>query len=381
MERRLQIPDWVDNAIARVSTVSNLASNVYDRVVPDRRAQELSNIRDTISNLATQQSNIPDTISNLATQQSDHARMQTAATLLQASATMSQTTAQMNGTASISTEMGNITEALQSIATDMKTFAKPNVFGQIINVGSLITNGAAVEYIKKLADQAERMGDSLDRIADNVYSENSRGDKFPNHVYSYVRSMIEKHQEDTRPHYFFVFNQSTTWHAKFDDINRRDPLGIHFLGYQHDLDTLVAYIVEHGRPRLGPEPIVHILIPTIGQLAIGESLTFPEEMRPFRISGQLGESGLPFVYLCTPLDRDRQYLNQIGSLLPRPRWVLLQQVGLGLPIIGRWLSVPLDPIYFEDPYFQVTSEVGLILYNSLYFETTPVPPRILGRPR
>ena len=327
-------------------------------------------------------------ISDFALHPSTYARTQTAATLEQAAATIGQTMAQTEGMANISTELGNISteigntnKVLQSIATNLKSFAKPSVFGQIMNVGALITSSAAVAHIKRLADQAERMAKSLDRIADNVYSENSRGDKFPVHVHSYVRSMIEKHRQDETPHYFFVFNQSTTWHAKFDDINRADPLGNHFLGYRCDLDELVAFIVDDARPRLGPRPIIHTLIPTISQLAITESLTFPNEMRPFCVDGQLGESGLPFVYLCTPLDRDRQNLCHIGSLRPRPRWVLYQQAGLCLPIIGRWLSTPLEPVYFEDPYFAVTTSTGLGLYASAYFETTPVPPRTLGQPR
>ncbi|OHF02297.1 hypothetical protein CORC01_02290 [Colletotrichum orchidophilum] len=267
------------------------------------------------------------------------------------------------------TQLGDMTGVLRSISTDLKSFTKPGVFGQIVEIGGLATGNAAVAQIQRLADQAEKMAMSLDKIGDNMYSENSRGDKFPGHVHSFIRSMIEKHQEEKTPHYFFVFNQSTTWHAKFDDIKRADPLGDHFLGYSHDLDELVAFIVEDARPRLGSEPIVHILIPTISQLAIIESLTFPEGMGPFCVTGQLGESGLPFVYLCTPLDRAN--LRHIGSLMPKPRWMLRQQVGLCLPIVHQWLSTHLEPVYFEDPYFQSVVFASLWLYESDY---TPVEP-------
>ncbi|KIW88084.1 uncharacterized protein Z519_11194 [Cladophialophora bantiana CBS 173.52] len=171
------------------------------------------------------------------------------------------------GLASVSMEMGILHETMQSIAPDMKTFAKLNLFGQIMKVGSLITSGAAVEYIKKLEDQAGRMRNSLDQMADN-----------------------------------------------------------------HDPETLVAYIVEHGRPCLGPESIVHILIPAISQLAISESLTFPEEVGPFRISGQLVKSSLPLVRLCAPLDRERQNLNEIGSLLPDRTGLGFKQLGVAYPL-------------------------------------------------
>lgn len=131
---------------------------------------------------------------------------------------------------------------------------------------------------------------------------NARGDKFLCYAHSFVRSMMEKHQTEQTPHYFFVFNQSTNWHAIFDDFNRDDPLGDRFLGYSHDLDELVAVIVGSVRPRLGLIPIVHILMPNISPFAITEPLSFPE-MGPFRVTGELDESGLPFVYLCMPLVR------------------------------------------------------------------------------
>lgn len=52
----------------------------------------------------------------------------------------------------------------------------------------------------------------------------------------------------------------------------------------HGLDELCAFLVEEVRPYIGPEPVLHIFIPMIKQLAITKSLTFPEEMRPFKVS-------------------------------------------------------------------------------------------------
>jgi hypothetical protein len=39
------------------------------------------------------------------------------------------------------------------------------------------------------------------RIADNVYSENSCGVKFPDYVYLFIKRMIQNSD-----HYFFIFN-------------------------------------------------------------------------------------------------------------------------------------------------------------------------------
>ena len=266
----------------------------------------------------------------------------------------------------------------RSIAADLRTFTNSHVSGQIKDTGALNLGHSAIAQIRRLADPAQHTADSLNKIADNVSSENSRGDTFPGYVYKFVRSMIDKHRNEQAPHYFFVFNPSTTWHPEFDDRNRRYPLGDRFLGYNHDLDQLVAFIVDVARPRLGPFPVVHILIPTISRLAITEALTFPHAIGPFRVTGDLDESHVPFVYACFPQDRDQACLRFIGTLKPKRRWVLLQQVGVMLPIIHRWLSTPLEPIFFEDPPYSVTTTSSLLVYASAYFEIEPIPPRVLG---
>jgi hypothetical protein len=61
------------------------------------------------------------------------------------------------------------------------------------------------------------------------------------------------------------------------------------------VDELVDFLIRVARPRLGPHPILHILIPAVSQLAITESLTFPDEIGPYRVSGQLGDTGIPNV--------------------------------------------------------------------------------------
>lgn len=271
-------------------------------------------------------------------------------------------------------------QALQTVAFELRAFRNPLLIGQIANIGGVIVGVAALHYMKKFAEQAERIADNLGRIGDHIRSRNLRGDDFPGHVHSFVRSMIERHQGDPA-HYFFVFNPGTEWQPKFDDINRSDPLGPHYLGYSHDMDELVDFLIRIARPRLGPNPILHILIPVVSQLAITESLTFPDELGPFRVSGQLNDAAIPSVYLCMPLEKDTANFQHIGSLSPRPRWVLMQRAGLFVPFFFPWLTTRLEDVFFDDPLFAFTFHVGSPLYCSLYEECDPIPPRTLGTTR
>lgn len=122
-------------------------------------------------------------------------------------------------------------------------------------------------------------------------------------------------------------------------------------------------------------------MPTISQVAIKESLTFPNALDPFRVTGQLGESGVPMVYVCMPRPVDQQNLRHMGLLRPTPRWVLLQQVGLPVPYLHRWLSTTLEPVYFEDPCYVTPTFGDLLVYTNAYVQADPVPPRVLGQPR
>ncbi|KAL3494678.1 hypothetical protein BJX62DRAFT_233969 [Aspergillus germanicus] len=377
--------------------------NVGDRLLPREDLQHLKGMRQSLADLVTQQGvhgtrqaaltaeqtkAVVGALSSLSMQQGATGRLVTSAinqqtqalaheifrqtTILemetgmlgtfteeQTKAIIAQTARQVEGFAGIASQMDKTNHMLKSIANELKVLSKPDLFNQIMGAG-LPTDSIAWPITRILKTRAETNSPATSTD---------------------VRSMIEKHQEDKTPHYFFVFNQSTTWHPKFDDIKRADPLGEQFLGYYHDLDVLVDFIVSTARPRLGPEPVIHILIPTISQLAITESLTLPEGVGPLRVDGQLGESGLPMVYLCMPLAADRELVRNIGLLRPRRRWVLCQRVGICLPIIGRWLSTPLEPVFFEEPTYSVTISVGFPVYMAFYIETHPVPPRTLGMQR
>ncbi|CVL09232.1 uncharacterized protein FMAN_16277 [Fusarium mangiferae] len=290
--------------------------------------------------------------------------------------------AQMNSMLSVlqcmQNESNNTNKLLKSMAHCMQSYVNLSVTGQMFQLGSLLTDMAAVAEIKRLADNTEMMAGTLQGIENNLNSINSRGDYFPQHVYSYVKMMIERHAHNEVPHYFFIFHEGHEWHPKFEDLRRQTPLGSHFVGYNDDLDQLAAFLVEEFRPRIGPEPVLHILLPTVKPLAITESLAFPPEMRPFCIEGQKGEGGVPFVFMCTPLPEDRQCMKYIGALTPKPRWVLLRRLGPRLPFIGEYTSKNLEQQFFEHQPWHTDADLGL--YTSVRCPCDPIRPRTIGSP-
>ncbi|CAK7200735.1 hypothetical protein SEUCBS139899_003434 [Sporothrix eucalyptigena] len=392
------IPAFIWRNLPQLLAIADVGTGIVKAMQPNATAAELTNARGEVLNWfalqarlgqAQYEASVRAVCAQLGIQE---------AVLLQVLATQLQTQEQAGG-------MADITRVLQGLATDLRTYARPDLVGQILSVGSFLIGADAAAHIRRLAVQAERMATSLERIGDNVYSQNARGDGFPGHVHAFVRSMDEAHSGNrsadvglatnqpkdktetkeptshTTPHYFVVFNQSTTWHPEFDKINRATPLGDHFLGYSHDLDELVAFLVNVARPRLGPEPVLHILMPTIGQVAIKESLTFPDALGPFRVTGQLGESGIPMVYVCMPRRIDQQNLRHVGLLRPPPRWVLLQHIGLPLPFLHEWLFTTLEPVYFDDPYYAIPTFGSMPFYGNAYVPAEPIPPRVLGQSR
>lgn len=367
---RYALKDWESGANTSMNAV-NLALNISDRFRHDpngaRTVAELRKLVAAADINNAQMRSFTDIFTHAAGTQAEVSREQLGQIL--------------NVLQGLESRAEASNETLRSIADAIKTFGKPSVVGQILSIGGLLTEAAAVAAIKRLADNTEKIAGSLCGIDQNLNSVNSRGDYFPQHVHSYVRTMIERHTADEVKHYFVVFHQGHEWHPKFEDLQRRDPLGPQFIGYRDDMDELCAFLVDEVRPRVGQEPVLHILMPTVKPLAITESLTFPDAMRPFYIEGQKGDGGVPYVFMCTPLPDDRQHLKYIGALQPKPRWVLLQQAGLCLPFIGRYTSTSLEPQFFEEPYYTAITTTSLLLYSSLYCPCDPVPPRMLGERR
>lgn len=178
---------------------------------------------------------------------------------------------------------------------------------------------------------------------------------------------------ETTPHYFTVFNHSDLWHPDFADIQRGDPLGPSYLGHRTDLDELCAFLAEEVRPRVGPEAILHILMPSVGPLSLEEAVKFPKAMRPFKVDGQIGDGGIPFVYICAPEARDQKCLSGIGVLRQREIWILEGEIGIPL--------TPLDKPFVQyviDPTYPVRTGVGCVLGCAKYCRFGLEPPRTLG---
>jgi hypothetical protein len=258
----------------------------------------------------------------------------------------------------------------------LDTYRRPDLLGQI---AAFFTMEEAIRQIKRLADSAEKIAGSLAGIEQNIESINLRGQYFPDDVYSYVRDMIESHSNKEVPHYFSVFNKGSLWRSKFADLQRANPLGPQYLGHKTDLDVLCAYLAEEVRPRVGPEAVLHILMPSIGPLAMVEAVKFPDVMRPFIVDGKRGNGGSAMVWLCTPEQEDKDCLRDIGVLQPREVWAMSGRVGIVLPFVGHWLSFPTKTQYFIDPTYKIKTDVYLGLVAGGYVYCRLEPARSLGR--
>ena len=263
-------------------------------------------------------------------------------------------------------------ELLENIQDQLNTFHQPDIFGQL---SAFSTSAAAVYQIKRLADQAERMANSLRGIESLLRSEHTRGQHFPRHVHSYIRLLIEKNATDSVSHYFSVFNHNDLWYPEFADIQRQDPLGPFYLGHRTDLDELCAFLANEVRPQIGPEAVLHIVMPSIGPLSLEEAIKFPEAMRPFKIDGQIGTGGVKLVYICAPEVQDQECLDGVGLLKQREVWKIVGGIGIPFTSIGIGSEQ-----YFIDPTWRVTTDVGLIFGGSCYYYCGLEPPRTLGQP-
>ncbi|WKT52003.1 hypothetical protein QSH57_002517 [Fusarium oxysporum f. sp. vasinfectum] len=269
----------------------------------------------------------------------------------------------------VSQAVSEQTFILEGIKDSLTTFRSPDVLGQFTAITVL---AQAVADIKRLADAAEKISGSLKGIEVNLSSVNLGGDYFPGRVHSYVREMIEMHALSDVPHYFTVFHQGTVWWPKFADLVRSDPLGPQFLGRKSDLDELCVFLADEVRPRVGKEAVLHILMPTVGQVAMKEAVQLPDAMYPCVIDGQLGDAGCPFVYMCLPRPQDQSCLRNIGVLTPRDIWASRWMAGACLPVVSQWLTYDCGITWHVDAFY------GILAGG--YFRYGPEPARTLGRP-
>ncbi|KAH6977672.1 hypothetical protein EDB80DRAFT_738273 [Ilyonectria destructans] len=268
-------------------------------------------------------------------------------------------------------QMRGQTELLENFQSQLRTFQRREIFGQL---AAFSTSTAAVYQIKRLADQTERVAGSLRGIELLLKSEHVRGQHFPRHVHSYIRLLIETYTSDTIPHYFTVFNHGDLWHPDFADIQRGDPLGPSYLGHKTDLDELCAFLAEEVRPQVGPEAVLHVVMPSVGPLSLEEAIRFPEAMRPFKIDGQTGDGGTKLVYICAPEVQDQECLNGVGVLRQREIWRMDGAIGIPFtPLVTSFHQ------YFVDPTYKIRTDVGLILAGGGYYPCGLEPPRTLGQ--
>ena len=268
-------------------------------------------------------------------------------------------------------------ERLDCLEGLLSTFNRAGIAGQFT---SYFAGAEAIAQIRRLADSVERIEGSLKGIERNMDALSEQGDKYPQHIHEWLRMMIHEYSSDKAAHFFAVFDRGTRWYPKFFDINERIPLGHHYLGHKHDLDELCAFLADVVRPRVGPHAVLHILMPSMKPVAFADSVTFPEEMRPFMIHGETGSDGLPFVWLCTPDDHDKACLKHIGSLKPRGIWARIHIVQAPGPLssLFRWTS---EPTWYVDPPFLYQTGADILdIYVTEVAYRGPEPPRTLGRP-
>lgn len=99
---------------------------------------------------------------------------------------------------------------------------------------------------------------------------------------------MHEYRNDEVEHYFTVITRGNGWYGNFWAIDQANPLGPRFLGHKEDLDQLYAFLADEFRPRVEPDAVLHIFMPEKQTVVFSNAVRFPEEMRPFRIHGELG---------------------------------------------------------------------------------------------
>jgi hypothetical protein len=193
-------------------------------------------------------------------------------------------------------------------------------------VGATVTlfGADAVSHFKKVAQE---MSKSLKELCDvaAVSTNLAHEEKFPQWVYDFVSDQISiasfgrdlegSNNEDLMrriqtlgqaklgrnnatkkrvAHYYFVYHPATDWHAPFNNKMRENRLP-GFVGCTNSIDALGIYLVEFRRI-IGPEAIIHILLPSAHMYVIEQDITVIKELQPIKITGQVHRSGNPYVH-------------------------------------------------------------------------------------
>ncbi|KAK3690769.1 hypothetical protein LTR37_018991 [Vermiconidia calcicola] len=130
-------------------------------------------------------------------------------------------------------------------------------------------------------------------------------------------------------HYFFVYHPGTAWHSIFNNMVRSNPLP-GFIGATNNLSALGLYLQEF-RAVIGPEAVIHILLPSAHMYVIEEDIIVAKEVQPLRVVGQKHYTGDPGL--------EESCIQDVGLLI-KPNKVGAGQMtgavagGLGASIVG-----------------------------------------------
>lgn len=244
----------------------------------------------------------------------------------------------------------NLTPMLNLVSNCAMYFAAVT---SIVGVTSALRGSQAAS---RLQNVAQEMNESLKTMSENaeVSTNLKHQEIFPQLVYEFALDQISlagsRHELDLanndnlrermrmldgRPsslvrasrkkvaNYYFVFQPATDWHPRFNNMMREQHLP-GFVGCTNSLEALGPYLIEF-RKLVGPEPILHILLPSAHMYVVEEELIIPADLQPLRFTGQVHSKGSPYVYAAIE-GLDKTDIWNVG-LLPKPN------------VLGTWTKV------------------------------------------
>jgi len=221
-----------------------------------------------------------------------------------------------------------------SLVTAMGLLARFHAQGLIANaVATSLTLYMGRDAVREL----RRIGGYLQRIATAMESKLSFGEPFPQHIFNFVKAEMSKSEvsgSDIK-HLFFVFNPGTEWHPRFDALRREDPLPEGFCGYYNNLEVLCGILRRVTRPAVGPQPVFHLLIPSLGPFVLAEPVVFPNDIGKLVIKGELNTTamGCPYVWLNIARRYKDLVLENVGQVRDPESW---KETAAGVSSLGTF---------------------------------------------
>jgi hypothetical protein len=198
-------------------------------------------------------------------------------------------------------EITNVLKSADNLMFSLRCVSYCSIFGSAVGVASglykTISDVKAQKYLMKLGGEISQ---SVGAIQDSVGVMANHMDQssFAKHVSDFAAMHINDFRQiassTTPPRYYFVYHPGTDWHLAFDSLNRVSPLGL--CGISSDIGHLAAFL-GHFRDIVGPEAVIHILVPAAHIFVVPDALDIPQKLLPLNISGELHRSHKPYVYL------------------------------------------------------------------------------------